>query len=601
MDEETVDQPSLTGEDTKAREARYASAGNSEARVVIERAVADHEGPIDATLLDISLGGAKLVVNSCIWFDESIRLKIHVAELNVDLAIAAAVCWTRPVSEHEWLLGCAFKPKLPEHALDQIASHGYIDRRRYSRFPFDVKATATWELREANVPVALQDASEGGFCMISPQYAETGQRLILHLNAHKGTPVSIPATVQWRINSGDEFLLGCSFNNENDFEHLLAALPTTALAEEGQGRRFPIWSPVGILGTVFAAIVVLLTCWYWVQHITWPSAQIPEEQVALAAEAANTMGGEITLPLDFVEIGGSTEPGNRNQQPTGVEPVGVSSGNTFEGARSKPSAGNLVPSPTSLAPREAAKVGQDRIDDERSPTQDSLPLTHGAVDSSSPVIDVLIEEDDSAEVGGGIMEDDANTERGSVESNPVDRPLEPESKTVEPGESEMLKASATEPEGPRLRSIPPTSDGSDVVFDVDESERESLPAPDDRVTDEAEVLPEQEVRTTVQDPRRATQLAQKASDRYHRGDFAAAADRFQQASDLDATNPFYVYLTALAEYQSGEFDDARRSLIHAAELERSNPIKNWGAIMRRYQGRARVWLEQSRSAAKGAE
>jgi len=211
IDETTANQACLSPEETVSREPRFESCGSRKATVVIQRTSGDEGELIEATLLDISPGGGKLIVDECIRFDEVLRLKIKVADLNVDFAVAAGVCWTRPANEDGWLLGCAFKPKLPENALDQLASSGYIDRRRHMRLPLNVPATASWELSEASVPVLLQDASDGGFAMISPHDVETGQRLILQLNLPEQEPASIPATVQWRMKSGDEYLIGCSF------------------------------------------------------------------------------------------------------------------------------------------------------------------------------------------------------------------------------------------------------------------------------------------------------------------------------------------------------------------------------------------------------
>ncbi len=234
MDEMAADQVGLKPVDVVLGETRYGICHSGNARVVVQRRTGAEREEIVAELLDISRVGARLTVDVCIPFEEAVRLKIDVPELKLQLVVAAQVRWTWPVGERGWTLGCAFKPKLTEDALDQLATAGYANRRHHARFPLVLRATACWELGETNIPVVLYDASEGGFAMISPQLGGTGRNLLLHLCLADGTPASIGATIRWHRKTADGYLIGCSFINEKDFELLLNAARVEESEEEAE-------------------------------------------------------------------------------------------------------------------------------------------------------------------------------------------------------------------------------------------------------------------------------------------------------------------------------------------------------------------------------
>ena len=70
------------------------------------------------------------------------------------------------------------------------------------------------------------------------------------------------------------------------------------------------------------------------------------------------------------------------------------------------------------------------------------------------------------------------------------------------------------------------------------------------------------------------------------------------AVDNDTTEPIYYYFLALAQFRSGDRDEAKRTVATAARLEKEHPLTNWGRLMERCQGSARVWLEQQRLLAR---
>ena len=59
----------------------------------------------------------------------------------------------------------------------------------------------------------------------------------------------------------------------------------------------------------------------------------------------------------------------------------------------------------------------------------------------------------------------------------------------------------------------------------------------------------------------------------------------------------YHYYRALALFDLNSAPAAGQALQQAIELERDQPIANWGKRMERVQGRGRVWIENARGAA----
>jgi hypothetical protein len=81
---------------------------------------------------------------------------------------------------------------------------------------------------------------------------------------------------------------------------------------------------------------------------------------------------------------------------------------------------------------------------------------------------------------------------------------------------------------------------------------------------------------------------------YWNGDYSLAAEQFQVALEAAPGNAKYAYFVALALHQAERENQAVQALVHAVELERQSPIRNWGRVMERVQGASRVWLEETR-------
>jgi hypothetical protein len=76
-----------------------------------------------------------------------------------------------------------------------------------------------------------------------------------------------------------------------------------------------------------------------------------------------------------------------------------------------------------------------------------------------------------------------------------------------------------------------------------------------------------------------------------------AAASFQSAVAAEPDNAIYYYFQAMSIFELQGAEAAGDALQRAIELERDQPIANWGKRMERIQGRGRVWIENARRAA----
>ena len=83
---------------------------------------------------------------------------------------------------------------------------------------------------------------------------------------------------------------------------------------------------------------------------------------------------------------------------------------------------------------------------------------------------------------------------------------------------------------------------------------------------------------------------------YWDNNMTAALEAFEVAVAAEPQNALYAYYRALAMYNLHGAEAANDWLAQAVELEREQPIGQWGRRMERVQGRARLWVEQARIA-----
>jgi tetratricopeptide (TPR) repeat protein len=101
-------------------------------------------------------------------------------------------------------------------------------------------------------------------------------------------------------------------------------------------------------------------------------------------------------------------------------------------------------------------------------------------------------------------------------------------------------------------------------------------------------------------PDQAMKAFRVARNYYNLQQFERAKVAIQAAILADPANAEYRYLLAMIQYQLRQPEQAEQNVVEAVGLERERPIAAWGGAMERYQGEARVWLENMRSKARKA-
>jgi hypothetical protein len=203
-----------------------------------------------------------LLLRAPIAFEKSVRLVMRVATLGLELEVSADVCWIRPTGRDQWCLGCCFAGELPEELLPKLASAGYLNQRRHSRYAISVAALARKELApDSEVAVHLENLSAGGFQMVSPQPATPGERLLVKLQNRDGPSYCISARAVWQTEVDGGYCVGCSFLNKHGYGVLrkVAMPPEPVRIRLQRALRLTRWGWIGLLaGLLWISVWQLL-------------------------------------------------------------------------------------------------------------------------------------------------------------------------------------------------------------------------------------------------------------------------------------------------------------------------------------------------------
>jgi hypothetical protein len=217
---------------------------------------------LPADVLDISLGGAKLLVDAPVPFQKAVELRLVCVERDLKWNLSGEVRWQRPHPRQGWRLGCAFSPSLSPEKLNEMFALSVVERRKFRRRDVGFAVTADWELGPRGEPATLCDVSEGGFSLTSAFAGQPGARLRLVFGP--ATPASpartVAGIVRWqrplghrgsRLNSSQtldpaetsassstgQWLVGCEFTDRAGFHMLRDAVFPIAGPSPARGKR----------------------------------------------------------------------------------------------------------------------------------------------------------------------------------------------------------------------------------------------------------------------------------------------------------------------------------------------------------------------------
>jgi hypothetical protein len=240
------------------RTPRFKASDSKEMTVILERAPGCEPRQVRGTILDLSLGGAKLSVPAEVSLQEKVNVRWTVDDVDPNFTVGATVCWARTAGRNSWRLGCSFEKQLPQSFISELAVHGYIDRRQSGREPVTVAVTLQWEMTQQTVPVRVQDLSVGGLCILSDEFAPTDSRCRLIFGTSEGETETVAARVEWQRKTATGYILGCAYLDENAHQIVEKTIGGHFAAE---GRSASLLGPPtdskppGSLGNVFADLI----------------------------------------------------------------------------------------------------------------------------------------------------------------------------------------------------------------------------------------------------------------------------------------------------------------------------------------------------------
>ncbi len=544
------------------RDPRVSISGERLGEVLVERTTDSGTEVLKGKLLDLSRGGAKVAVSSCVPFDEVVKLTFKIPQLEMEFSVPGDVSWSRKGDDGRWMVGCCFCHGLPHDSIDRLAEAGFLERRKNARYPIAAKATAKWELSESSVPVVLQDFSVDGFCMLSSKAGRPGQRLRLRVEKPNGGYASISARMRWSIGTEEGHLVGCAFLNGHDAHHLWEITYNLRSNQPLLPRISLPQSPWNVAW--FATLVTFIIVYPVIIHIV--SRDSARSRALAAAES-------MPAPTE-------------SQEPAGEAPD------------PPPPAAQAEIEPFRDTPRDRQQL-ESRMAAWKEQVQHDL--TH------------LARREEQLKQQQQQWKDDLARQQDMLRSQQQE--LACEQQSLEAERNELLQAKQSWlAERPQPEEEPPRQEVPrvrDLVPADDIPSTETPPAAAATGAVAGEETPESPAVSAPPVPEISpaeAKAADHAAERLRQGraallanDVAAAITAFEASLAIDDRQPLAYYMLALAQFQSNQGDEASANVRRAARLENERPIAGWGRVMQRFQGTARLWLENARREARRSQ
>ena len=190
------------------------------------------EPPLSARILDISRGGARVIVTRSHEPGSLISLELPGADGKTSCAALACIVHERQIDDEEWELGCSFSQELNE---DQLRAFGLgsatpsaDDKRNWLRFTANLTASVqlTNSYNATRWPAQVLDLSPAGIALTVEHEIRNGTLLTMDLSSANGYMVETILVCVVHITTHENGIrrLGCNFISElqeNDLRKLL--------------------------------------------------------------------------------------------------------------------------------------------------------------------------------------------------------------------------------------------------------------------------------------------------------------------------------------------------------------------------------------------
>jgi hypothetical protein len=531
----------------KRHETRYPILSEHSCEVQIQRRGKDSDEALEGELIDLSQGGAKLLVSTCLQFSEVIRLIVRIPTLALEIDVTADVRWTRPEGNTSWLVGCSFNPGISEELLHKLAVHSLVERRRSPRYAVTAQVIMSRQSSDQRHTVRLKDISTGGFCLTCEQPVPLGSKVLIELPTRHGVEMEITANVRWHMSADDVHLIGCAFNSSKDYQALRDSI-------RDDSEQLTPDSPRPFLTWTLAACGMLMICVLSVMGYF-------REKSSLRPTASHN--------ADSVAVGTINTANTDDLVDESLDPWRAID------AFSLPVAEYTAPAPIpaeAFAP--AAQADAIAADETEVPLPDIADLMNDV-----PSLDDTM----TIHVSNSVNNTTSTMPTRQLgQGDQVAVPTATDEEAVADGV--MSAASVNETDLDAAPATQEAAPSSTPEIEHSPPKRQAIPAQVAEGT-----------RPVHEDLLQARRAFIRGDRDYRAGRYSDALSSFQEAVRHDADNPLYHYLLALVQYRSGQVADAQLTLDTAIALERQHPIANWGQTLMRYQGEARIWLERRRA------
>lgn len=228
------------------------------ARVSLWRDGDAESGEFPAEMIDISSGGTKLRVTTCLRFEESVRLRIEIPSVDLNCYVLASVRHIRPAGEGRWIVGCAVYPPLDEEAVARLAMQEGCDRRRWQREPTALPVSVRRQLASIDSAGTIVNLSTGGFCILLEESCSAGECIRVGVPDSSGGEYTVMARAQWQLKTAEGYLIGCKFMRADDYDVLQAVTGTPDERPKSTEEEHSLWPAAALLACAPIAMVVLL-------------------------------------------------------------------------------------------------------------------------------------------------------------------------------------------------------------------------------------------------------------------------------------------------------------------------------------------------------
>ncbi len=209
----------------------YCTSAESNIQASIYRLVDGDLCTTECELQDLSATGARLRASQQVCVGEAVGLRIVAPRGGIDHTSAGVICGVHEHEDEDWTLEGSFASELPEEVLQELVTAGLLERRESDRQKLQVDARILCPERfDAAVDVHIENYSQGGFCMYTPEPLELGDEIVLELVHPDGSVAQLDAEVRWQDTCVIGFVVGCRYRNLEEAASLRDHFPANLAA-----------------------------------------------------------------------------------------------------------------------------------------------------------------------------------------------------------------------------------------------------------------------------------------------------------------------------------------------------------------------------------